>query len=82
MRHPIAVKRISPRGRSHCPRAEVDREVSPLHNPLRADRVPAQDGSHTGDELVHAERLGDVVVRAGVERGYLVHLRVVRREQR
>ena len=35
---------------------------------------PAQRGPEPGEELVHPERLGDVVVGAGVERGDLVLL--------
>ena len=43
-------------------------------------RRPPQRGAQAGEQLVHAERLGDVVVGAGVERGDLVALAVAHRE--
>ena len=42
--------------------------------------VRAQRGPQTGEELVHSERLRDVVVGAGVERDHLVRLAAARRE--
>ena len=42
--------------------------------------APAQRGPQPGEQLVHAERLGDVVVGAGVERGDLVGLGLADRQ--
>ena len=41
---------------------------------LLGRRGAAQRGAQAGQQLVHAERLGDVVVGAGVERRDLVAL--------
>ena len=41
---------------------------------VRRRLVAAEGGAEAGEELVHAERLGDVVVGAGVEGGDLVGL--------
>ena len=41
---------------------------------------PAQQGLHAGDELAHAERLGEVVVGADLERVHLVVLGAARRD--
>ena len=47
---------------------EVDGEVGGLdHRLLLGRRGAAQRGAEPGQQLVHAERLGDVVVGAGVE---------------
>ena len=55
---------------------EVDGEVRGLDERLLVSgRGPAERGAQPGEQLVHAERLGDVVVGAGVERGDLVALR-------
>ena len=43
-------------------------------------RRPAHRGPEPGQQLVHAERLGDVVVGAGVEGGHLVGLGVAHRQ--
>ena len=60
---------------------EVDREVGGLDQRLLLRRGrAAQRGAQPREELVHAERLRDVVVGAGVERGDLVALGVAHRE--
>ena len=43
-------------------------------------RRPADRGAEPGQQLVHAERLGDVVVRAGVQGGHLLDLLAPRRQ--
>jgi hypothetical protein len=50
-----------------------------LRRRAHARRAP-EDGPHARDELVHAEGLGDVVVRAGVEGGDLVGLALAHRQ--
>ena len=58
-------------------RREVDGEVGGLDDRLFLGRRGAPQGrSQTRHQLVHAERLGDVVVGTGVERGDLVGLGV------
>ena len=75
MCHSVGVRRTSPVGRRDPLRGEVDREVVGLDDRflLRGRRAPER-GPQPREELVHAERLRDVVVRAGVERGDLVAL--------
>src|SRR5581483_7913172 len=60
---------------------EVNDEVWRLDGRALARlRRTAQSGAQPGEQFVHAERLGDVVVRAGVERGNLDPLGVAGRE--
>ena len=61
---------------------EVDGEVRRGDARLfgRRGRDAAERGPQAREELAHAERLGDVVVGTGVERGDLVALRLARRE--
>ena len=47
---------------------------------LLGRRGPAERGPQPGQQLVHAERLGDVVVGAGIERRDLVGLRLAHRQ--
>jgi hypothetical protein len=44
------------------------------HGLVRGRGSPADGGAQAGEQLVHAERLGHVVVGAGVERGHLLGL--------
>ena len=66
---------------SHLLRRQVDGEVLRLDERffLRGGG-PAERSAQAGQELVHAERLGDVVVGAGVERRNLVALGVADRQ--
>ena len=60
---------------------EVDGEVvGGDDRRLRGRPVPAHGGPQPGEQLVHAERLGDVVVGAGVEGGDLVAFGAPRRQ--
>src|SRR5262249_62016412 len=61
----------------HALGREVDPEVVRVDRRLLVDGNGAtQSRSEAGQELAHPERLGDVVVGAGVERGDLVRLGV------
>ena len=62
---------------SHLLRRQVDGEVLGLDEGFFFRRGgAAEGGAQASEELVHAERLGDVVVGAGVERRNLVALGV------
>ena len=54
--------------------------ASPPPAPRPPADAAAQGGAQPGQQLVHAERLGQVVVGAEVERGHLVGLRLPDRE--
>ena len=80
MCHSVGVSRTSsspPVGRCTRLAREVDREVGRRDDRLLlGGRGAPQRGAQPGEQLVHAERLGHVVVGAGVERGDLVGLAV------
>ena len=63
-------------------RGGVDAEISDLDYGfgfvLRWD--PAQIGADTGQQFVHAERLGHIVVRPGVERLHFLLLLIANRK--
>ena len=82
MCHSVGVSRTSSPSRVDDPlRREVDGEVGgDDHRLLLGRRGAAQRGAQPGEQLVHAERLGHVVVGAGVERGDLVRLRLAHRQ--
>ncbi len=68
-------------GAVHPLRAEIDGEVRRLdHGLLLGRRRAPQRGAQTSQQLVHAERLGHVVVGPGVERRHLVVLGVAHRQ--
>ena len=74
MPHSVGVRRISSPSRVTRLGREVDGEVGGLDRgglPGRSTDA-AERGPEPGEQLVHAERLGDVVVGAGIERGDLV----------
>ena len=66
---------------AHLLRRQVDGEVRRLDEGFffRRGGTP-EGGAQAGEQLVHAERLGDVVVGAGVERRNLVALGVADRQ--
>ena len=75
MPHSVGVRRISSPSRVTvlAARSTVKSGVATAGGLVRGGD-PAERGAQAGEELVHAERLGDVVVGAGVERGDLVAL--------
>ena len=69
-------------GGVHDPLAvQVDPEIRRVDDRRLLDRCrPPEGGTQPGEELVHPERLRDVVVGAGVERGHLLRLRLPGRQ--
>ena len=66
---------------THRARGEVDDQAIELDTRLVVGSLgPSQSGSQAGDELARRERLGHVVVRAGVQRAHLLLLGVDRAE--
>ena len=61
---------------------EVDHDVGALHHPIGRDRLlaAAQHRTNAGQQLVGAERLGEVVVGTHVQGPHLVALRPARRD--
>ena len=79
--HSVGVSRTSPSGVVHARGGEVDRErVGRDLGPAGRRPQPALGRPEPRQQLVHAERLRDVVVGAGVERPHLVGLLIARRQ--
>ena len=72
---------LAPTPRDLTPR-EVDAQIAELEHSLVGTCAPAlrmsKRDAHARQQLVHAERLGQIVVRAGVERRDLVFLAAAR----
>ena len=66
----------------HQPTSEIDAQVSVLEASGGAGQPPAltQQAADPGQQLLHTEGLGDIVVRAAVESLHLLALRVAHRE--
>ncbi len=60
-------------------RVDVEGQIGEAEDLARARRSP-QKGAHAGEELVEGERLGEVVVGAGIEAGDAVRDEVAHRE--
>ena len=60
---------------AHCSKLKVDHELADLEHRLpRRRRTTREHGAQTGEELIDADGLGDVVVRTCVERSDLLLL--------
>ena len=79
----LGVRRTSRPLRNHAPRCQVDLDIVKL-NRLRAAfgrrRHAAQRGADARQQFRRAERLGDVIVGAGVERGHFILLGIAHRQ--
>ena len=82
MCHSVGVRRISspPASTTRFAARSIVKSDGDDDRLLLRRRRPPQRGAQPGEQLVHAERLGDEVVGAGIERGDLVGLLLAHRE--